>query len=70
MARIGEEGLARLRIWGIKDGQRVFIDQQGSSLHLDPEIALLRMSSNLEEDAKEYLDTVIDVWHGSWDTDR
>jgi hypothetical protein len=31
---------------------------------------LLRMSSNLEEDAKEYLDTVIDVWHGSWDTDR
>jgi hypothetical protein len=61
--------LQRLRIWGVKDGRRIFIDQQGPELVMDPEVPELRQSEDVLQSARKYLDEVIQVWQGPWDSD-
>lgn len=70
MAAESNRKLRRLRIWGIKDGRRVYVDQQGPELFLDPEIPELRASLNLKWAALRYLDKVVDIWTGNWRTDQ
>ena len=62
--------LQRLRIWGVKDGRRIFIDQQGPELLLDPEVPELRLSEDVLAAAEHYLDEVVQIWQGGWGTDQ
>ena len=62
--------LKRLRIRGIKDGSRVYIDLQGPELMTDPEISVVRELEDIETAARDYLDTIIDIWVGPWESDQ
>lgn len=61
--------LHRYQIWGIKDGKRVVIEQLGPDLTMDPEIPAIREASNVLAAAKDYLDEVVQVWQGRWDSE-
>ena len=54
--------LTWLRIWGIKDGQRIYVDQQGPVLTLDPEVPSIREAEDVEAATRAYVDTTVDVW--------
>lgn len=62
--------LQRIRIWGIKDGSRFYLDQQGPTLVMEPEVVAVREAENILEAAKAHLDEVIEVWLGVWDSDK
>ena len=62
--------LKRLRIWGVKDGHRVYIDLQGPTLVLEPEVPSIREAEDVKKAAYAYLDTVIDCWQGDWASDK
>lgn len=53
---------ARFRFWGIRDGRRVYAEQIGSDLILDPEIPSIRQAEDVIAALQEAVDEVIDFW--------
>lgn len=65
--RISASGLQLYRIAGLKKGEILYVHAKTTSGHLDPLVALLRPGVNLEELAREPLDTLVKTLSGKHD---